>query len=62
MKRIDLFIKTLEASIAAVETPQKKMEQLEAAKSLAPKYLNGLWLTVALAIISILEATIKQTN
>ncbi len=59
MKRINLFIQTVEASIKAVETPQKKMEQLEAAKLLAPKYLTGIWLTISLAIISILESTIK---
>jgi len=59
MKRVSLFIKTIEESIKAVETPEKKMEQLEEAKVLAPKYLTGFWLALALGIISVLEATIK---
>jgi hypothetical protein len=59
MKRINLFIQTTKASIEAVETPAKKMEQLEAAKLLAPQYLNGIWLTISLAIIGVLESTIK---
>lgn len=59
MKKIGLFIKTIEESIKAVETPEKKKEQLESAKLLAPKLLNGIWLELALVIINGLESTIK---
>jgi hypothetical protein len=59
MKRIKLLIATAEQSIAAVETPDKKKEQLELAKGLAPKILTGVWLELAIIALNLLEATIK---
>lgn len=58
MKRILLFIKTVETEIAAALTPEKKKEILETAKTLAPHVLNGTWLELALVAITALEATI----
>jgi len=58
MKRIANFIAVAEASIAAVETNDKKREQIEAAKVLAPKLLNGIWLTLGLTLLNVVESTI----
>ena len=59
MKRIKTFLVAIEQSIVAAETPDKKREQIEAAKIVAPKILNGIWLELAMIGLSAIESTIK---
>lgn len=58
MKRLFNFLSGVEQSIAAFETPDKKMEQLEFARKNAPLLLNGIWLTLAIGGIDLAESTI----
>ena len=60
MKRVFAFLTMLYASIAAKETPETKMEQLEAARKLLPMFqINGVWLIGVNIAIDLLEKTIK---
>lgn len=59
MKRLNLVIQAAKQSIAAVETPEKKREQLEQAKLVAHEFLTGIWLDLAIFILDQLEKTIK---
>jgi len=61
MKRLTILIQTVKASIAAVETPAKKMEQLEVSKTLAAEYLNGIWLQLFIVIVNQIEKTIPKS-
>jgi len=61
MKRLTILIQTLKASIAAVETPAKKMEQLELSKTLAAEYLTGIWLQLFIVIVNQIEKTIPKS-
>ena len=61
MKRLNLLIQTVKQSIAAVETPAKKMEQLEMAKTLAAEFLTGIWLQLFIQIVNQIEKTIPKS-
>jgi len=60
MKRLTLLIQTLKQSIAAVETPAKKIEQLEWAKTFAAEFLTGIWLQLFLQVANQIEKTIPN--
>lgn len=60
MKRIKLLEQMILEQFKTATTPEKKMEYLEDARKLAPSLLNGIWLTVGLTVITVLEGTIKK--
>jgi len=60
MKRIKLLEQMILEQFKTATTPEKKMEYLEDARSLAPSFIDGPWLITANLVISLIEKTIKK--
>ncbi len=62
MKRYKLWRDALIAGFKAVETPEKKKEQIEAAQSVLDEFLTGPFKLLADGLCAVLLATIKTPN